>query len=254
MSTGDLKTVVSKISQILQRQRAKRLTFLAEGKFNYGDFCENSELFSPLLSIISPWALRKLAQQLKYVEPEMPPCTGVYTKISGPPCKHVLQQRITDTSHLQPADFHKHWWLDPDNDTPIRSIFRIRNPDVVSKKRRARRANAPQNSTQRGTIAVEREERRLRQLRRSQQQDTQQDTQSDTQESSTRDSSTPSEPPAPAAPGTVSGTLQSLPYPAAGAVVEGMVERVVERVVEDVLDAVAKKKKEPGAAPAVELR
>ena len=34
VSTEDLKIVIDKISQILQRQRAQRLTFLAEGKFN----------------------------------------------------------------------------------------------------------------------------------------------------------------------------------------------------------------------------
>ena len=102
----------------------------------------------------------------------MPPYTGIYTRISGLLCKYMLHQRIDDASYLQPADFHKHWWFDPNNDTPIRPIFRIRNPDVVSKKKRARRANAPQNSTLRGMTAAEREEKRLRQLRRSQQQET----------------------------------------------------------------------------------
>ena len=170
VSTGDLKTVVEKLKLIIGRQMAIRETRVAEGKYGYGRFCESNQLFAEVVGVVSPWALKKVAQQLPLITPDMPPCTRVFRKISGLPCKHVLNRRIINDEPLHADDFYKKWWfIDTrmlNGRVPKRAICRIKNPDVVKNKKRSRRANAPKSSTLRGTTAAEDEDARLNQVQR----------------------------------------------------------------------------------------
>ena len=151
----------------MKRHENVRKIEAAEGRFNYSRFCEDNSTFNSLLGVVSPFALKKVAQHLKHIAPDMVPCTGIFTKISGLPCKHLLSQRIANGEELKAEDFDNHWRY------PLTSakqtIWRYKNPEAVRNKKRNRNPNVPKNSTLRDTIAVEEEDGRLSQLQRDEQ-------------------------------------------------------------------------------------
>lgn len=69
------------------------------------------------------------------------PCTGVFTKAPGLPCKHKTQESLRNPDRpLRREDLHLHWWLNPlEDEQPVEPWARIQPP--VWTRRRGRPRN-----------------------------------------------------------------------------------------------------------------
>lgn len=69
------------------------------------------------------------------------PCTGVFTKTLGLPCKHKIQESLRNPDYpLRHGDLHPHWWLNPlEDEQPVEPWARIQPP--VRTRRRGRPRN-----------------------------------------------------------------------------------------------------------------
>lgn len=109
-SQQDLFTAWNRIKQALLNQ-------LAELRANQA--CQQIrtplDLSGPLFSTIRGWvsheALRKVDQQRRRLEGDIPACTGAFTRSQGLPCAHTLRPLIEDCLPLQLHHFHSHWLL-----------------------------------------------------------------------------------------------------------------------------------------------
>jgi len=109
-SQQDLFTAWNRIKQALLNQ-------LAELRANQA--CQQIrtplDLSGPLFSTIRGWvsheALRKVDQQRRRLESNIPACTGAFTRTQGLPCAHTLRPLVEDCLPLQLHHFHSHWLL-----------------------------------------------------------------------------------------------------------------------------------------------
>ena len=83
-------------------------------------------VFRDLIGRVTPHAMWMIHEQYEIVRKEtrdnpMPPCTGVYEKTMGLPCKHVIKARMEQVSgnlgRIQLEDIHPHWrFIKPPSD------------------------------------------------------------------------------------------------------------------------------------------
>ena len=130
-SQQDLFTAWNRIKQALLNQ-------LAELRANQA--CQQVrtplDLSGPLFSTIRGWvsheALRKVDQQRRRLEGDIPACTGVFTRSQGLPCAHALRPLIEDCLPLQLHHFHSHWLLYRASENPELIIEPRRQFDTLT--------------------------------------------------------------------------------------------------------------------------
>lgn len=72
----------------------------------------SKSLYGNIHGWVSHEALRKVEEQLKRLKkPDLPGCTGVFTKTLSLPCAHTLKAVIRNEEALQLHHFHTHWHL-----------------------------------------------------------------------------------------------------------------------------------------------
>ena len=109
------------------------------------------ELDKALYRTVQGWvsheALRKVEEQRqrRFRETDPPPsliCTGIFTRVHGLPCLHVLDIRQGEPFFLE--DFHSHWRLIR-NGAPIH----LPEPQRLEPRRPETQRRLPESSTQR---------------------------------------------------------------------------------------------------------
>ena len=120
VSTGDLYAVYHKIDMALEHQH-REIEAQASSERIATPHVQNIPFFSPLLTKISLFALKKCYDQyLKVMKatPEDPlhPCRGSFTQTMGMPCAHKINDRLQRNQTLQLGDFHRHWWIQVQTD------------------------------------------------------------------------------------------------------------------------------------------
>lgn len=109
-STGDLLRVVERISQMVNSQYNKYRKDLASSihsvKFRH-TITSMPYLPSGIYEILTPPAIKRIRQQDLLRQEELRnrrgghPCSGLFKKINGLPCRHTLQEVIAAGSTLR---------------------------------------------------------------------------------------------------------------------------------------------------------
>jgi hypothetical protein len=166
-STGDLLRVVERIGQMVDNQYNKYRKELASSMHNI-KFRHKLEsmpfLPAGIHEILTPPAIERIRQQdllrqkgLRYRRSSHP-CSGLFEKINGLPCRHTLQEVITAGSTLRLNHvYDDHWryqrWQGPSIVMSPRPHFSTLEP-LVAQTRGAPRRN--ESSTRRDPSAFER--------------------------------------------------------------------------------------------------
>jgi hypothetical protein len=69
-------------------------------------------IFSACFGIVTPGAFRAIQDHLEIVEKPYKPCTSLFTRTTGLPCAHTVNDRKELGLGLVPTDFHEHWYWD----------------------------------------------------------------------------------------------------------------------------------------------
>ncbi len=161
VSTGDLKTVVDRISHVLTNQHIEYLAAVDTAKMRV-PLALRIALLRDLVGRISPHALRKVFEQyerLTVTATVLPACTNVFTTTMGLPCSHRIQERLASNGVLALDDIHCHWHLErPIVPVPIDPRLLVVDPMVIRPRGRApgsRGRNRAEQSTQRDYSAFE---------------------------------------------------------------------------------------------------
>jgi hypothetical protein len=103
-------------------------------------------IYGVVVNQVTIYALGQTAKQLSTPESDPPkPCSGVYTMATGLPCRHKLQQLISNSKLLQLSDFHQHWWINRSQAPELPVSIRPMEPLVIKK-----RQQQPKTSHQKG--------------------------------------------------------------------------------------------------------
>jgi MULE transposase domain len=122
VSTGDLLDVKQKILLVVKKQHLEISASIENDKIRV-----NHELripfFSDVVGKISTFILKKVFIEYKSavntnVE-NITSCNNVWTRTFGIPCRHIIKNMISQNLKLSRENFHKHWWLDRNNNEII---------------------------------------------------------------------------------------------------------------------------------------
>lgn len=69
-------------------------------------------IFSACFGIVTPGAFRAIQDHLDMVEKPYKPCTSSFTRTTGLPCAHTINDRRELGLGLVRTDFHAHWYWD----------------------------------------------------------------------------------------------------------------------------------------------
>lgn len=140
---GDLPEVVAAIKENVEDQLRKIHLQHTQDKNGNIKASLNIGMFRYLRHEISEYALDLMATHALGVNADsvLVPCTGVFTKTLGLPCKHMIQDTFRHPDRpLLREDLHPHWWLNPLGDNqPVEPWARIQPP--VRTRRRGRPRN-----------------------------------------------------------------------------------------------------------------
>lgn len=136
---GDLPEVVAAIKEKVENQLRKIYLQHTQDKNGNIKASLNVGMFRFLKHEISEYSLDLMATHALGVNANsvLVPCTGVFAKTRGLPCKHKIQDSFR---HPDRKDLHPHWWLNPFGDKqPVEPWARIQPP--VRTRRRGRSQN-----------------------------------------------------------------------------------------------------------------
>jgi len=124
-------------------------------------------LFSVVFRRITRYAMALTVKQLTKARDELrkqqldgtyefPRCHGRYRASLGLPCWHTIADLELHSKPLQPADFDVHWWLDRSESSYITVEATPREPQTITRARRAKRSHRKGDSTRRDPSLFER--------------------------------------------------------------------------------------------------
>lgn len=140
---GDFPEVVAAIKEKVENQLGKIYLQHTQDKNGNIKASLNVGIFRFLRHEIIEYALGLMATHALGVDANsvLVPCTGVFTKTLGLPCKHKIQDSFRHLDRaLRRKYLHPHWWLNPlGYKQPIEPWARIQPP--VRTRRRGRSQN-----------------------------------------------------------------------------------------------------------------
>jgi hypothetical protein len=163
VSTGDLKTVLDRISLLLINQTADYASILETAR-QRTPHDVNIPVLAELIRKVTPFALRKiLAQYQRLSTLPLPHCTTGFRKSMGLPCAHDIQERHRQGGNIHLSDVHVHWhFTRPDPTASTDSVqlgpLLVHEPAVVKPKGRPRGSKnkrVPASSTRRELSSFE---------------------------------------------------------------------------------------------------
>lgn len=140
---GNLPEVVAAIKEKVEDQLRKIHLQHTQDKNGNIKASLNTGLFCYLRHEISEYVLEIMAAHMSGVDASsvLLPCTGVFTKTLGLPCKHKIQESLRYPDRpLRREDLHPHWWLNPLEDEQVVEPWARIQPPV-----RTRRRGRPRN-------------------------------------------------------------------------------------------------------------
>ncbi len=114
VSTGDLKTVVDRITLLLTSQHNELRTNLETARQRIPHLLIIS-LFCDLLGHVTLYALQLILHQRDRIkERPLPRCTESFTPTMGLPCAHQINNRLyTLSPWIRLHEVHRHWFFFP---------------------------------------------------------------------------------------------------------------------------------------------
>jgi hypothetical protein len=166
-STGDLLRVIARIEQMVKSQYSKYAKEIASSKHRtkFQHKLESMPFLPPgIHDVLTPPAIERIRQQdlLRQKEQQQQrgghPCSGLFEKTNGLPCRHTLQEVIAARSELRLNYLYDdHWRYQREHGPSMRSSSRpyqsILEPLTVQTRGAPRRNEA---STRRDPSAFER--------------------------------------------------------------------------------------------------
>jgi len=100
---------VDRISDLLVRQLRAYISEIEVSKTRLPYECRVPPL-RDVKALVTPYALRKVVEQLVKISDNLEACTDTYTKYSGLPCAHKAKASIESNGGvLKIEDIHPHW-------------------------------------------------------------------------------------------------------------------------------------------------
>ena len=117
VSTGDLLSVLSKLTLAIEHQLRTEETHRSRDKLLYLTGLPST--FTPVSGILSAFALKRCLGQFKRNTEEKACCTMVFTSTMGIPCAHKLKEIENSKRTWGINDFYDQWHLDWRRDVTV---------------------------------------------------------------------------------------------------------------------------------------
>ena len=99
--TGDLKTVIDRITTMLERQSTEYYAKIITNRTTYNRIYYTNRIFNKLSGWISSFAVREVYKQYKYINKEMDYYNYAFIWITGIPCIYFLYNYIINDPNWQ---------------------------------------------------------------------------------------------------------------------------------------------------------